>query len=267
MTYRPPQCSEREPDGAWEDCTWASLVMLGNAAYASAHYPSTQAEYEALRRASGDTMTGGSNLDDGVKGMDKRWGWHGTMMSDSLFALNALKVGQGVALQGRMSEVSVHLRRWDPKFIGAHCAYVQREANGYWWMNPEAPLSYAGEFVLLAELRAYAKGLGGSKGMVVTIGQRAAFKPQIWFSTGAFWVYQTDGKPFTDSRGVKYGGTILDRDRKRFSAPTGPKPCSAALPYAWPGFGTRRIVKVGGSMNGALVGTASPAVTIKEVAA
>ncbi len=174
MTYHPPQCSEREPDGRWEDCLWCSIVMLGNAAYRSAHYPSTQHEYEALRRASGDSMIGGSNMDNAVKGMDARWGWHGKVTSDALFALRALQPGETCALNGNMAAVSDHLRRWDPEFRGAHCVAVTKDADGrLFWQNPQAPQTYPGEYVAMVEAERYAGWQIGARAMTVRIGQRA----------------------------------------------------------------------------------------------
>lgn len=173
-TYHPPQCSEREPDGTWEDCLWCSLVMLANAAYAASHYPSTQAEYEALRKASGDTMVGGSNMGDGIKGMDARYGWHGVHHAFGPDAVTSLPIGSAIALTGSMGRVGSHLRRWDPTFTGAHSVCVVRDqASGYWWMNPQAPPSYPGEYVTLNTLVAYAGGVPGGGAMTVRVGERA----------------------------------------------------------------------------------------------
>lgn len=70
----------------------------------------------------------------------------------------------------------------------------------------------------------------------------------VSFTTGAFFQYHVDGKPFTDSRGVYYGGTITPapgyRDGRKsvaFSAPTS-SACSAPVPYRWPGHTSRRLV-------------------------
>lgn len=181
--YRPPQCTEREPDGTWEDCTFASGVMLGNAAHAAAVYPSTQAEYERLRRLSGRAMTGGTNLADLEKGMRLGWGWTATRTTvhTSFASLwSQLSPGIGAVVQGSMGGFPVghHLRRWDPRFGGPHAVYVQREDAGdrVWWMNPEAPASYAGEWITKAQLAAYWNAFGGTI-MRIKIGGRAAPAP------------------------------------------------------------------------------------------
>lgn len=240
MTYLPPQCTEREPDGTWEDCTWASIVMLGNAAHAYARYPSTQAEYEALRRASGDSMTGGSNLDDATKGMDRRWGWHGTLHGNATEAIKSLPVGSGVALNGWMGSVSAHLRRWDPNFQAAHCVYAQRTSQGYWWMNPQAPASYPGEYVSLAELVRYTSGLQFARAMTVRVGQRsgqphwkAAVSPEPRHKTKAFALYTVASNDrVTSSRVATSGG---------FSADCTPPRPKGDL-YQWPGHTDQDLV-------------------------
>lgn len=174
--YRPPDCSEREPDGVWEDCTWASGIMFGNAIHGRSVYPSTQREYEALRKASGDTMDGGSNLTDLRKGMLSRWGWTGSLPSRPSFAnlWAALKPGVGAVVQGSMGSVPVHFRRWDLAFgangkLAPHAVYAQREdsQDRVWWMNPQAPKGYAGEWMSKKDLESYYGGFAGQ----VTIGK------------------------------------------------------------------------------------------------
>jgi len=179
MTYRPPQCSEREPDGTWEDCTWAAGVDLGNAAHGRQVYPTTQTEYEGLRTASGDSMSGGSNVTPNLEtGMLERWGWKGTILVAPSMAVlwAALKPGVGAVVQGSMGAFPAghRLRRWDPKFAAGHAVYVQREDTGLrvWWMNPQAPTSFAGEWITYDELRRFVTALPGGSAMTVVIGSR-----------------------------------------------------------------------------------------------
>jgi len=172
MTYRPPQCTEREP-GGYEDCTWASGVMLQNAAHGDAVVPSTRKEYEALRVAGGDGPAenpgDGSNLLQLQVGFVSRYKWAPDRVGvpglwttfDKVWSL--LAPGVGGVIQGKMGALSTHYRRWDPRFVGGHASYVQREssANRVWWMNPLAPNSYAGEWMSKADLRAFFVALNG----------------------------------------------------------------------------------------------------------
>lgn len=81
--------------------------------------------------------------------------------------------------------------------------------------------------------------------------------------TGAFWVYENDGKPFEDSRGVMYGGTITGRHSKRFGSTTG-APCTAPVPYHWPGHTSRRLATVtAGALAGQEVGVPQSAVHLE----
>jgi hypothetical protein len=169
--YRPPQCTERESDGSWEDCTWASGVMLWNAVNGRARVPSTRAEYEALRVAGGDGPAekpgDGSNLAQLQLGMDRRYGWGpnrigppGANHPSWATLLGHLdQPGNCAVIQGEMSAWprDHHYNRWDPQFRGGHAAYVQRESDiaKVWWMNPLAPASYAGEWMSLTDLRRF----------------------------------------------------------------------------------------------------------------
>lgn len=169
--YRPPQVTEREPDGEWEDCTWCSGVMFANAANERERYPSTQREYETLRAASGDSMEGGSNLFDLERGMARRYGWSVDPQTgfDAWWA--DMTPGTGSVLQGLMGALSDHLRRWDD-FTGAHAVYCQREdtRDRVWWMNPLAPKAYAGEWVSKTACRAYYNAQPGAHWVTIPIG-------------------------------------------------------------------------------------------------
>lgn len=172
--YRPPLCSEREP-GGYEDCTWASAVMLNNAHHGWADVPSTRHEYEALRVAGGDGPAekpgDGSNQAQAELGIQRRYHWDpvrlgvpGTQRSfDYLWA--RLGRGVGASVQGYMGAFPAghHLRRHDPGFRGAHDVYVQREdaTDRVWWMDPLAPSTYPGEWVTKNDLRRFVSQFAG----------------------------------------------------------------------------------------------------------
>lgn len=188
MTYRPPQVTEREPDGTWEDCTWASGVMLNNAAHGGPAVPSNQAEYQALRVAGGDgpaENTGdGSNALQLQTGIAKRYGWTPMRLGAPGISTSWAEIwarlvpGVGCVLQGAMAGLSTHFRRWDPPFAGAHAVYVQREDDlpRLWLQNPLAPANYPGEWLNKDDAGRYWSGLRGGA-VFAHIGSLAAPKP------------------------------------------------------------------------------------------
>lgn len=173
--FIPAQVSEREP-GGYEDCTWASGVMLNNAAHAKDVAPGTRAEYQALRVAGGDGPAenpgDGSNIGQLVTGIKRRYGWTAARIGppgaahpsfDVLWA--KLTPGTGAVIQGYMG-VWVRAstwRRWDRNFGGAHAVYAQRRDSSFrvWWMNPLAPDSYPGEWMDKSDLKKYWDGMFG----------------------------------------------------------------------------------------------------------
>lgn len=166
-------CTEREPDGTYEDCSWASAVMLANEAHGTRKYPQTQAEYEALRAASGDTVKPGdpgSNLDDVEKGMLARYKWTGRMLH-TWAEIEGSPVGTALIVQGLYSKLPTHLRRWS-NFAGGHATCVVRIETGWWWLDPLAPPDYAGQPISETSLKAYFDGLRGARAMAVTVGER-----------------------------------------------------------------------------------------------
>lgn len=166
--YHPPQVSEREA-GGWEDCTWASGVMLNNAAHGRTVSPSTRAEYEALRVAGGDGPAekpgDGSNNDQLRAGIRARYHWAPAIvghLSWGQIVARLARPGDCAAITGSMAvwPIDSHWRRWDPQFHAGHEVFVERMDNlpRIWWMNPQAPNEFAGEFIPLAELRRFYMG-------------------------------------------------------------------------------------------------------------
>ncbi len=174
--FVPAQCTEREP-GGWEDCTWCTGVMLNNAVHGANVRPSTREEYEALRVAGGDgpreNPGDGSNHQQLVDGIRRRYGWTPSRLGPPGSTQPAWSVvmshldtpGDVVALQGSMGVwgPSSHWRRWDTGFSGPHDVLVIRRDNysRVWWMNPQAPNSYPGEWMSLLDARRYYEGFRG----------------------------------------------------------------------------------------------------------
>lgn len=133
--------SEREPDGSFEDCTWdAGLEFYRDAIDPSK--PATHAEAQALRAASGEPPTGGSNLGDFRRGVAARY--HRTLPPaiNAHGILTALKPGYVGLVQGSMSAFGpLHvLSKFDRNFDGGHAVWAGRTPGGaLLWCDPEAP--------------------------------------------------------------------------------------------------------------------------------
>ena len=175
IDYRPPMCSERESSDD-EDCTWCAGVMLQNAAHARTLARSTRAEYEGLRQAAGlpaRVEGDGSNLTELKRGITERYGWTPRITRDAgdthpawATILEGLdKVGDAAVLQGLMGVFprGDHFRRHGPDFDGEHAVYVQRvdEKPHLWWMDPQAPNSFDGEFIELKDAKRFYEALEG----------------------------------------------------------------------------------------------------------
>ncbi len=155
--------SEREADGSWEDCTWdAGLEFYRDAIDSSV--PATHAEAQALRAASGEPPTGGSNLGDFRRGVAARY--HHTLPP----AINAHDILAHLApnwcatVQGSMKAFgSTHrLSAYDRNFDGAHDVYIANVGGKLYWCDPEAPtLAAVPVTVTPAEVQAFVNAFGG----------------------------------------------------------------------------------------------------------
>lgn len=173
--------SEREvahtwPDGqhddaAWEDCTWCAAVMLARAAH-DPSIPATHAEAEALRAASGEGPLGGSNTYDVLRGYARRYGWVPINVGHSASdVVNSLLPARVALVSGSMGAFpdGHRLRRFDPKFGGAHAIFAARmdDSDRVWWDDPLAPTgAYRGEWVTMGELSSFVMALGGGRSLI-----------------------------------------------------------------------------------------------------
>lgn len=167
-------CTEREPDGVYEDCTWASGVMLANEAHGRRRYPQTQAEYEALRADGNDPVTPGnpgSNVDDLLLGLRVRYQLIPSRLT-TWAQVAAVPIGTALVPSGLYASLPARLRRWS-NFTGGHAVCVVRIEAGWWWLDPLAPKDYAGESISATELRAFFTGVAGPWALAVTVGQEA----------------------------------------------------------------------------------------------
>jgi hypothetical protein len=160
----------------WEDCTFASGLMLANKA-SLGKYPATRPEREALRRLS-DDLEGGSNLYDLRLGIERRYGWTLALarLTWAQF-LARMARGDGAVIQGIYGGLGEPFVRWDRKFaakgkLAAHAMYAQgHDSAGYRHLDDGLPRDlvvmdplgrgpYHGEWVPADKVKAFCLGLG-----------------------------------------------------------------------------------------------------------
>jgi hypothetical protein len=202
--YVPTLCSEREPDGTFEDCAWASGVTLANAAEGDEH-PPTQAEYQALRAISGDDPVGSSSLTALKLGMDRRYGYHGIEIRGAL-AVTTVPVGTAVLMFGPYGALPDHFRRWDLKYTDGHVAVgLRTSAVRWWWLDPLATRGYPGEAIPAAAIARFVGATGGA--LKLTIGGRTMqieHKIERWTLDGGPGKITTLGAPYLPDGTVDY---------------------------------------------------------------
>lgn len=157
--------SERESDGTWEDCTWDAGLEYYRLAHDKSR-PATHTEAQALRAASGEPPTGGSNVGDFRRGVKARYGVSLPLPISGWTALRAALKPNTVALvQGQMDVFGPthRLSRWQRGFDGGHAVCVLVLADGtLWWCDPLATdTGYRGERVTAAELKAFVTSFTG----------------------------------------------------------------------------------------------------------
>lgn len=156
--------SEREPDGSWEDCTFDSGLEWYRLTY-DARKPATHAEAEALRHASGQPPTGGSNIGDLRRGIAKRYGVFVVASISGFSNLKAaLKPGYAAVVQGSMKAFGpTHpLSKWQAHFDGGHAVLVANVDGTLLWCDPLAPNGASVPVpITWAELEDYVRAFSG----------------------------------------------------------------------------------------------------------
>lgn len=148
--------TERESSGiGWTDCTWCSILMVcdggGNTKWPLGHH--TEAERKAFR--AGDPRL---NFAGGVEHAKSRYGI--TVASPTPYSQAQLKTalstnGRIFAVAGKLANFPAghRLRRWAPTFSGFHAVTVVPLGGGaVTWLDPLAPMGYAGERATAAEV-------------------------------------------------------------------------------------------------------------------
>jgi hypothetical protein len=126
---------EVTPHPPFINCVPASGVNLINAATNGAH-PTTDAEVQALRVATGD-VSGGEGLEDLNKGLVKRYGYGGHIDNTWATIKSGLATGTCFAVIGRYDSLPPDFRKPQPSFKDGHCAYIgPRDPNTVYWVDP-----------------------------------------------------------------------------------------------------------------------------------
>jgi hypothetical protein len=163
VTFIPEICSEREPDSSWEDCTWATGVMLANFMLGEERIPTTRDEYESLRFDATGVREGhgdGSNYGELETGLRRRYhfpvvrrgnGWEA--------ALEAAPVGSAIALQVKYGALVAHLRITG--FLGTHSfLWIRDQPDSGLLLDPLAVKGSAPRRATNAEIKAAFIALG-----------------------------------------------------------------------------------------------------------
>jgi len=147
------------------DCSYSAVLMdllyAGFTAFPLGAY--TVAEREALERSDDQPNETGASLDDLITAVHRRYGK--TLTKTMPGELNALlgKTGIAFVIQGSYGNLPAGhpQRRWDPHFTGPHALTVIPGGPGLnLWLDPEAPMHFAGDHVTDAVVQAFAKGSG-----------------------------------------------------------------------------------------------------------
>ncbi len=162
--YRPAFVTETDTR-PWKDCLWASGAMLLDKWTNGRDAVSRQ----ALRRLSGDSH-GGSTLADlrtayAKLGIALAYSPDGGATITWRTLLSRLEHGAGAVLLGDDSKLPRWYGRWDPPFWRAtgegdnHAVYIERydrKRGRVWLMDPLGRGDWAGEWISVKALKAYA---------------------------------------------------------------------------------------------------------------
>jgi hypothetical protein len=155
------QTDERPP---WNDCLWASGVMLLDKWTHGRLTPPRQ----TLRRSSGDGV-GGSRFSDLARAISRQYGWRPKFSPDGgerltwNDLLERLASGGGAILAGDYGRLGSPFTRWDWSYAhdpkaGGHALYVERydERNKrLWLMDPLGRDGYTGEWAPVERVHSF----------------------------------------------------------------------------------------------------------------
>lgn len=140
----------------WRDCTQAA-AMRGCADHGIV-FPlaDLDLEREALERSDDYPDEAGATMDAIVTAMDRRYGYSGDPVTDLRTALRT--PGCTLLIQGTAGNLPDHQKRWDDYMGGHAIAYRVLSPTGGTFLDPRAPMGFAGDAVTPAQMEAFAWG-------------------------------------------------------------------------------------------------------------
>jgi hypothetical protein len=159
LHFRGPFANERGQTPPFDDCIAASGLNIANAA--GAKRPTTHAEIEALRVASGDS-TGGQSLTTLRAGIVRRYDLHPAPSSEWDAIATGIAHNRWFVVRGDYQSLPAHYRRFQPSGTFSHATAVgPSDAPGHsWWVDPLEPQITHGEDMSLTTLRAFCATAG-----------------------------------------------------------------------------------------------------------
>lgn len=153
MAVTPPLMSERDEPHApgWRDCMYAAgLMAVYKQGYRDFPLGFDAEEREALERSDERPDEQGASVADLDTATMRRYGLKlGRVPRGDLGAALRGPATTGLVVAGVNRVLPKWLRRWTPRFAGAHSVYVQPMGDGLHvrWMDPMATWGYPGDVV------------------------------------------------------------------------------------------------------------------------
>ena len=233
----------------WKDCVYSSglmaLIYGGFTDFPLGIY--TDQEREALERSDDQPDETWSTDDILAVAVKRRYGL--TLRPLDIELDPALdRVGTALVLIGVNGRLAAGhtLRRWDPDFIGGHAVTViPKGAGKVLWLDPEAPMGYAGDITDTATVLRWASGRASAR--VVREGE--------YEETAMLPIY--DAAPRDQLVDLAIGTPLLRLDGKTPLTPVKSGGVGVQSPFATSS--TQRLVRisVAGVVQAAIVATAA----------
>lgn len=154
-----PQVWSERQDGPWYACVYAAylaaLAVAGHARWPLGVF--TNAERWAFEASQTIKPQGTSgNFTAADQAAATRYGPSRVLRAAADLAVLLATPGLVIAVAGSNDRLVTRLRRWQPAYTGGHAAtIVTLGPAGLLWLDPLAPMSYAGEPISAAELMAW----------------------------------------------------------------------------------------------------------------
>jgi len=172
--------TEREP-GKWEDCTFASMLETMRLGLPNGtDIPPTITEVNRFARAAGfPEGHQGATIEDTLPAASRLYGLtarHYSLTREWDVLEREFRDPDTVAVvTGVMAAVPAYLRRWSPRFTGAHAVAGRSNVNVPIWCDPLAPRdgTYDGEPVPMGTWWRFTNALPGWQALIMKAAQAA----------------------------------------------------------------------------------------------